>query len=136
MLEQTFSITGEVTNTDVFVIKGDGSVGIGTSKTTGYQLSVEGKIRTREVDVNLTAWSDFVFKDNYTLQPLNELETYIANNKHLPDVPTEKEVLANGVSLGKMNAILLQKVEELTLYMIAINKRMKALEEENKELKK
>lgn len=79
---------------------------------------------------------DYVFKSDYELMPLNQLEEYIANEKHLPNMPTAKEVEANGADLGEINRVLVEKVEELTLYMIAMDKRMKTLEEENKSLKK
>jgi len=123
-----------VSNIRLFIHKG-GNVGIGTTAINGYKLSVEGYIRAREIDVNLNTWADFVFYDDYQLKTLKQVEDYITKNKHLPDVPSEKEVLANGVSLGEMNVVLLQKIEELTLYMIAMNKRMELLEMENKSLK-
>ncbi len=107
----------------------DGSMGIGTSSVGSFKLAVEGKIGAREIVVQTGAWADFVFENNYKLMPLNELEKSIKANKHLPGIPTEKEVLANGVSLGEMQAKLLQKVEELTLYVIDLKK-------ENDQLKK
>ena len=121
-------------NLRLFIHKG-GNVGVGTTAINGYKLSVEGYIRAREIDVNLNTWADFVFYDNYQLKTLKQVEDYISKNKHLPDVPSEKHVLANGVSLGEMNVVLLQKIEELTLYMIAMNKRMELLEMENESLK-
>ena len=96
---------------------------------------MEGFIRAREVIVNLSTWSDFVFEPTYQLRSLQQVENYILANKHLPDVPSEKEVIEKGVSLGEMNAVLLQKVEELTLYIIALNKRMEQLEAENNAMK-
>jgi hypothetical protein len=133
---QTNIQDGRIKKNTRLYIREDGNIGIGTEKVGGYKLSVDGFIRAREIDVNLSNWSDFVFYDDYVLKTLPELEAYITENKHLPDVPSEKEVLANGVSLGKMDAILLQKVEELTLYIIAMNKRIAQLEKENQSLKK
>jgi len=101
----------------------DGMVGIGTPftyNTKGYLLAVNGKIGAKEVEVETTsdAWSDFVFDKSFQLKPIEEVEAYINLNKHLPDVPSAKEVEANGINLGKMDATLLQKIEELTLYVI------------------
>lgn len=103
------------------------SVVVGTP-TRDANLYVNGIIRSHEIEVTLGSWSDFVFADNYKLKPLEEVESYILENNHLPDVPSEKEVLEEGVKLGEINAILLQKIEELTLYIIEQNKRIKALE--------
>lgn len=117
-------------------IKGDGSVGIGTSTPGIYKLAVEGTIGARKVKVTQAAWADFVFQDHYKLPSIAELEKYIERNKHLPDVPSEKEVLKNGIDLGEMNAKLLQKIEELTLYIIQMNKRNDIMEQRIKELEK
>jgi hypothetical protein len=65
---------------------------------------------------------DYVFEKNYNLRPLAEVENYINQNKHLPEVPAAKEMEANGVNLGEMNMLLLKKVEELTLYVIELKK--------------
>ncbi|MDF1674776.1 MAG: hypothetical protein P1U44_03585 [Vicingaceae bacterium] len=105
-----------------------GNVGIGTTAISGAKLSVDGTIRAREVVINLTTWSDFVFDKDYDLLSLSDLEKFITINKHLPNVPSEKEVLKNGVSLGEMNAILLEKIEELTIYIINLEKRIKEIE--------
>jgi hypothetical protein len=108
-----------------------GNVGIGTTDPGNYKLAVEGTIGAREVTVTADSWSDFVFKDDYKLQSLNEVESFIKENKHLPDIPSEEEVKENGVSLGEMDAKLLQKIEELMLYVIRINKKVESLEAEN-----
>ncbi|MCV9387482.1 hypothetical protein [Reichenbachiella ulvae] len=71
----------------------------------------------------MTGWSDFVFFDNYNLRSLDETEQFIQENQHLPDIPSEAEVTANGINLGEMDAKLLQKIEELTLHMIEMNKQ-------------
>jgi len=120
----------------VLYVEGEtNSVGIGTSNTGSHKLAVEGTIGAREIKVEVGTWSDFVFNKDYELKDLEEVETFIEENNHLPDVPSEKEVLENGIALGEMDATLLQKIEELTLYMIEMNKRMKSVEDENKSLK-
>ena len=128
-------------NGDLMTILSNGNVGIGTSNIGNWQLAVGGKIRAEEIKVE-TGWADFVFEDNYELRSLEELENYIDENKHLPGIPTESQVTENGINLGEMNAKLLEKIEELTLYMIDMNNQMKSqtgrmerLEQENAELK-
>lgn len=106
-----------------------GVVGIGTSPNANFQLSVDGDIRAKEVVVE-SGWSDFVFEKDYYLAPLWEVELFINENGHLKDIPTEADVRANGVGLAEINTLLLQKIEELTLYMIEINKRIEKLEAE------
>ena len=108
------------------IIDGSGNVGMGTTNPGSYKLAVSGKIRAKEVVVE-TGWSDFVFEEDYYLMPLPEVERYIAEYQHLPDVPSAEEVAANGLALGESQALLLQKVEELTLYMIDLDKENQAL---------
>lgn len=110
-----------------------GNVGIGTLNPT-QKLTVNGTILAKEVLVE-SGWADFVFNDDYILLPLDEVEKYILKNNHLPEVPTEKETKTNGVNLGEMNVKLLQKIEELTLYLIQHEKDIKELKEENRILK-
>lgn len=112
-----------------------GNMGLGTAINSNYKLSVNGKIRAKEVVVEAN-WSDFVFEEDYNLKSLKEVEQFINENKHLPDVPSEKEIIENGVNIGEIQSTLLQKIEELTLYMIEQNKRIEKLEQENAELKK
>ncbi len=119
----------------------NGNVGIGTTSTGTHKLAVDGTIGAREIIVETGTWSDFVFDDNYKLKDLEEVENFIEENNHLPDIPSEKEVLENGIQVGEMNAKLLQKIEELTLYMIEQNKKtekliekVETLESKNKEL--
>jgi hypothetical protein len=128
--------TNDLTNLDIItngqtriVVKStDGNVGIGTDKTTGFKLSVEGKVRAREVFINLDTWADYVFSDTFCLMPLNELDSFIQVEKHLPDVPSEQEATENPQSVGETQTVLLQKIEELTLYIIQLNKRIEELE--------
>jgi len=119
---------------DVMTLTGNGRVGIGTTNPQSL-LAVDGTITSKEVKVTLDGWSDFVFNNNYELKDLNEVEDFINNNKRLPEIPSESEVIENGINLGEMDAKLLQKIEELTLYMIEMNKRVNSLEAENSELK-
>ncbi|MFK8038787.1 MAG: hypothetical protein AB8B74_10890 [Crocinitomicaceae bacterium] len=108
-----------------------GNVSIGTDNSEGYKLAVKGKMIAEEITVKLhTFWPDFVFTSNYGLMPINEVETFINKNKHLPNVPSAATVQESGINLGEMDAILLQKIEELTLYMIDQNKKIQALQAE------
>ena len=114
------------------------SLGINTTSTGSHKLAVEGSIGAREIKVEASGsgWSDFVFDDDYDLRPLEEVEQYIAENHHLPEIPSEAEVTENGINLGEMNAKLLQKIEELTLYLIEEHKSNVELRKEVEELKK
>ncbi|MCR9254113.1 MAG: hypothetical protein NXI20_27120 [bacterium] len=99
-------------------------VGIGTISTGSHKLAVEGSIGAREVKVEANGWSDFVFLDDYELPSLKEVESYIEEEGHLPNIPKEEEILENGINLGEMDSKLLQKIEELTLYLIEQNKQL------------
>ncbi len=113
----------------------NGNVGIGTTNPT-EKLSVNGNIRAREIKVEATNWPDYVFEENYKVGKLEELESYIKANKHLPEIPSAKEVRTNGVELGGMNKLLLKKIEELTLQLIEVNKKVDAQYIEISRLKK
>jgi hypothetical protein len=121
-------------NNRVFSIKTNGNVGIGKINPT-EKLEVNGKIRTSEVLITLDNWKDCVFYDNYNLMPLPELEVYINQNKHLPDVLSEKEILETGLPAGEMAKMQMQKIEELTLYIIELNKIVQKQQEEIEKLK-
>ena len=108
---------------------GNVRIGAGTSNPT-KALEVNGTIRSKEVLVEVANWSDFVFDRDYDLMTLKEVESYIKENGHLPNVPSAEEVKANGVEVGEMNAILLQKIEELTLYIIELEKKIEELNDE------
>ena len=113
-----------------------GKVGIGTKTMGNHKLAVEGSIGAREIKVEANGWSDFVFYDDYKLPTLKEVENYITEKGHLKDIPSTEEVEKNGFFLGEMDAKLLQKIEELTLYTIEQEKKIEALEKEKAENKK
>lgn len=94
-------------------------------------LNNNGLLRTREVRIDAESWADYVFQPSYTLLPLSEVAAYIAENGHLPDVPSEAEVKAEGINVAEMDALLLQKIEELTLYTIQLEERLKAMEQKS-----
>ena len=107
-----------------------GGVGIGmgtVAMPAGAKVAVAGKVVCKEIEVTLTGLPDFVFNSDYKLRSLYDVENFINVNKHLPGVPSQQEVVANGMNVGDMNATLLQKVEELTLYMIDLKKENDAL---------
>ncbi len=97
---------------------------------------VNGKIWANEIEVSTDRWSDNVFEDDYLLKPIKEVETFIKENKHLPGVPAEKEVVENGINVAEMDAVLLKKIEELTLYVIEQENNISILKNEIKLLKK
>lgn len=107
----------------------NGNVGIGTI-APDEKLTVKGNIHTREVRVDMAGplVPDYVFADDYKLKSLQEIEDYVKEHKHLPEIPSAKEIENNGLKLGEMNMALLKKMEEMTLYMIEQNKQIKNLE--------
>jgi len=105
-------------------IKADGgNIGIGTTNPT-ERLSVNGNIRAKKLIISQQNWSDYVFYKNYKLRPINELEKFIQKYQHLPDVPSTKEVQSKGINVGDTQALLLKKIEELTLYVIKQDKKI------------
>jgi hypothetical protein len=124
-------VPGYVSNSASIRILRDGNVGIGVIRPTN-KLDVNGTIHSKEVKVDMTGWTwpDFVFKKEYNLPILEEVEKHIAEKGHLENIPSEEEVLKNGINLGEMNARLLQKIEELTLYIIEQGKELRSQKKE------
>jgi len=103
-----------------------GTVGIGTVANSLYRFSVNGTVRSTEVVVE-TGWADYVFEKNYRLMPLDEVEKFILQNKHLPNIPSAKEIEEKGLQLGDTQKRMMEKIEELTLYVIELKKEIENL---------
>lgn len=112
-------------------------VGVGTaSLPAGYKMVVEGKLGARDVFVACVGWPDYVFGGTYKLKPLDQLESYLSANKHLPGIPSAADIeQAGGLNLGEMQTRQMEKIEELYKYIIEMNKTIQQLGLENKELK-
>jgi hypothetical protein len=126
--------TSDFTETIMTATDRYGNFGIGTL-TPQAKLDVRGKIIADEVEVKVNKAPDFVFFPDYNLRPLSEVESFVKENKHLPEIPSEKEMQENGLNLNDMQMKLLQKVEELTMYVIGQQKEIESLKQEIKELK-
>jgi hypothetical protein len=110
-----------------------------TIPTGNYKLIVQSGILTEKVKVavqNSANWSDYVFAEDYNLMSLYDVEKYIKKNQHLPNIPSAKELVKEGLDLGEMQAKQMEKIEELTLYMIEMKKEIDSLKKENSELRK
>ena len=145
---KALSVMNTQTNTngdETFVVHGTGKTHIGTGRPlasgvcANAMLTVDGTILAREVRVAIstaTHWADYVFEKDYKLMPLRDLEKFIQANKHLPDVPSSEEVEKNGVEVTEISAVLLKKIEELTLYTIELQKKLEVQQKEINMLKK
>jgi hypothetical protein len=130
-----FRFYSSTINEEVMTLSNQGYVGIGTTDPQS-KLAVNGTITTKEIEVQVGGWPDFIFEDNYKLMPLNKLEEYIKKEKSLPGIPINKEAIEEGIKLGEMQAKLLEKVEELTLYVIEQDKELTELKKEVGDLRK
>jgi hypothetical protein len=119
--------------TPIFHLGTDGRLVIRNNTIETFRVESNGMVRARKVKVDSETWPDYVFEKNYKLLPLDELEIYLQQNKHLPAVPSEQQIKAEGIDLAEMNVKMMEKIEELTLYLIQQNKE---LEKQNKELEK
>ncbi len=121
----------QVSGGDVIIALGGGKVGIGVETIT-HKLEVNGNIRSKEILVEAAPWPDYVFSENYHLKPLDEIEKYIKEHKHLPSIPASKEVESSGQKVGEIQRLMMEKIEELTLHIIELNKRIVNLENNRK----
>lgn len=136
-MDDSFQIWDGISHKERLVINTNGNVGIGTTHPA-EKLSVNGTVLSKETIVSTAAsrWPDFVLQRDYGLMPLDELEQFIEENGHLPGIPTAEEVGDDGVALGEMNAKLLQKLEEQTLYTLQLKKEIETLEARTAALEK
>ncbi|GGE17900.1 hypothetical protein [Sphingobacterium cellulitidis] len=129
---------GKMAINDYLMVAFNGNVGIGTTSHTA-KLAVNGLVRAKETKVEAAPWPDYVFDEQYKLVSLEEIRHYINQHGHLPEVPTAKEVAHQGIELGKMNALLLKKIEELTLHPLKKEEQLrdqsKAIEDLSIEIK-
>jgi len=127
-------------NDVLFKVLGDGRTTVaGATLPTdlSYKLAIAGNVIAEEVNVSPQGeWPDYVFQSDYKLLPLDQLAEFIRRHQHLPDIPSASEIEEEGVELGRMNVKLLEKIEELTLYLIRQNKHMKRMEKEIIELRR
>ncbi len=106
------------------------------ASTGGSTFRIDGEIKATQVRVIQNVWADYVFADDFKLRPLAEVATFIGKNKHLPDVPSQAEITTNGLDLGEMQKIHMQKIEELTLYLLQQEKRIQELERKLSQISK
>jgi hypothetical protein len=133
LAEQDIIFSTDWDKAESVYFKANGNVGIGTSNPSeklevAGNIRVNAKIEAGEIEVkNMKQWEDEVFEDSYNLASLSEVEGFIKENGHLPEIPSEAEVLENGYNMGEMDAMLLKKIEELTLYVIELEKEIEEL---------
>lgn len=130
-----FATGGFGNETERMVITVDGNIGIGKNDPTD-KLEVNGRIHARSVKVDLDGWPDYVFLPEYTLPSLEEVAQFIKDNGHLKNVPSAEEIESGGLDLGMMDKILMEKVEELTLYLLEKEEEIQEIKEEKEELAK
>jgi len=126
-------IYGDFTNDFVTI---NGRLGIGTSNFGDAKLAVAGTVVAKDIIVTVEDFPDYVFDDNYELLSLGELESYVKKHKHLPGIKPGAEIIKDGLSLGEMNVQILEKIEELTLHVIDMNKKTEELTNISEEIQK
>jgi hypothetical protein len=117
----------ESSNNNIFF--NSGNVGIGVTPNANFALQVQGQASVDKLVIEVQGeWPDYVFEEDYDLTSLDEIEEYINENKHLPNVPSSSAINEEGINVGEMNAILLKKIEELTLHLIEQQNKIEQLE--------
>jgi hypothetical protein len=111
-----------------------GNVGIGIANPQN-KLDVNGTVHARQVNIDLNGWADYVFEKSYKLPALSSVKAYIQKNQHLPEIPSQAEIIKTGLDVSEANKLLLKKMEEMTLYMIKATEEITALKKEVKQLK-
>jgi hypothetical protein len=121
---EVLNVRNTANNYSPIIVRADGSIDIDNGTRKIFKLHAGGILQTREVWVDANNWPDYVFAPSYNLKPLSEVKTFIQTNGHLPNVPSAEEVKEKGVNLAENDKVLLEKVEELTLYLIQLEERL------------
>lgn len=116
------------------LVRINGKLGIGTSDFGTGQLVVDGKIRATKISITTDSFPDYVFETGYQLMPLSDLEAFISINRHLPGIKPREEIIKEGLGLGELNIQLLEKIEELTLHIINLDKKRVEIKKQNAEI--
>jgi hypothetical protein len=124
-----YNNNGVAGGAEVYYDVASGNVGIGTAPSADHKLAVNGLIKGKGIRVTMDGWADYVFEDGYALMPLPEVERFVQQNRHLPGIPSAKDVTSGDVDLGEMQRRLMQKIEELTLHIISLEKENRQLKE-------
>ncbi len=122
-------------NNNHLTISKDGNIGIGKTNP-GYKLDVAGVVKANSFISSTASFPDYVFEKDYDIMPLNKLELFVDEHKHLPNMPSEKEVIENGMDISKVTIKSVENIETIYLHLIELSKKVEALEQENAELKK
>jgi len=135
---QLTGVVGGLSN--VLMVSTSGNIGIGTVTPTARlhvvgTMKVDGVLQATDIVTSPIQWADRVFDPDYKLMPLDQVEAFVATHRHLPDVPSEAEVLKKGTSVVDMQTIQMQKIEELTLYIIQLKKQIETIQAELRDLK-
>ena len=125
--EGNFEVSNAFGNIMTLQPNGKFTISDGTVKL--IQVDADGLFRARKVRIDMDNWADYVFNKDYDLMPLNKLERYINEHQHLPNVPSINTVINEGIDLGDMNRVLLEKIEELTLHLIQQDKEIKSMKD-------
>lgn len=119
----------------IFHLGTNGMLSLHNNSMETFRVEANGMVRARKIKVDSETWADYVFDENYKLLPLNELEVFLKKNKHLPSIPSEKQIIEEGIDVTEMNVKMMEKIEELTLYLIQQNKKLEKQSKELEELK-
>lgn len=113
---------------EVFTIYGNGKIEVSNATQKIFQLETNGLLRARKIKVDASAWADYVFTNDYRLRTIQEVNSYINTHKKLPGIPSEQTVLREGIDVADFDRLILEKIEELTLYIIQLDERTSRLE--------
>lgn len=118
-----FVMYSQVLDKEIFTVHANGQMTISNDQEKILQLEANGLLRSRQIKIDLDSWADYVFEENYALMPLNELGEFVRKEGHLPNIPSEAELKESGLDVAEMNRLLMEKVEELTLYLIQMEEK-------------